>query len=367
MTDELRTILHELAADEPPQGLGHRALATASRRRRTRVLTAAAAAVLAAALAVPTTLAVRRHNQVAAPPRAGYALMSYQHFSNDPTEDATFAWDPETRRYVRLPYRIAPSADGAWASIGDDRHGHAVVRWEDAIHGRNIHWQPDDPHEYRIWSARGATQLKINLETHLTSYVDPASGRSRIVPWPADLVRNSTWLGIVGLVRDTEIAYLTVGKGAVETYWLVDSEGRVTRKTTVPPSGEKDSETANLPATNPQHLLLFATESISPDGRYVADTTGHLLDTSTLTRSQYRDPVGRQGIEAGYVALWYDDTHLVRTAEAGRPASVSVSDVEGHVTKTVPLDSLPKANGAPLLLSFIPSGQATEGALTITL
>jgi hypothetical protein len=379
---EFRTILEELADEQPPSGLGPRALIDGRRRRRRGLGVAAAAVTALVALAVPVGVTAARNEPtapitLAAPPApSGYAILSYQQYAQDPT-DPTYVWDKQTRAYVRVPWGVSASPDGQWALLydgGSDQWGYA--RWADMLHRRNITWHARGADSVE-WSSVGATLIKIDTDGRTTTYLDPASGQTDTAAWPAELGFASAGLdlGVAGVIRGDQVVFLSdkdlSATRAATIRWVVDRKGSVVDRSQI--IFPRTRLVTGPDDKSHQQIVGYggAGIAVSPDGRYVAVAPGHILDFQDGRSITFEDVVGEDNISAGFVVGWYDKTHVIQTARADRggPVTLTIYDVAGHPVKTTALDTLP-GKGAPgssarTAVQLVPAGPDNVGAVPI--
>lgn len=392
MTDKFRTALEDLTPDRTMvANLANRAVARATRRRafgRTAFGLAAVGAVLAVSL-VAVPMVTHRHTasldaaqaagdqsagQVTSPPSAGpvtntgsalppptprYAILSYIQYTHDPSDPA-YAWDPDSHRYIKTGHTLVrPSPDGRWGLVGPYPSNElSVARWSDAVHGRNL--TRLSAQGTALWAPEGATLVVVNRAGHTTSYVDPATGTTHTVPWPAAVTKNARKLlasapgyhGQVVLWSRTPLGAL------VQT---VDRQGRLVGSSDVLDVNSAGPEGLDDPQVHP---------TVSPDGRYVVPVPGALYDLRTHRYTTFDDPTGINGVSAGFDNGWYDGGHLIQTGASGRsakgnlPITMSTYDTSGHLVHSLPLTALPGFGPGRTDAFLARITPATEGALT---
>jgi|GEM_PF-3028511 len=247
-----------------------------------------------------------------------------------PKLDSTYVWDPATRRYHGVPGGVVtafhPSPDGKYAlvELGMPPQSWAVAGWSDAVAGR-LTQHPVAGVSGLHWTADGkevVTDLKRDvakttggsvLPKQAADFYDPASGRRlAAVPIPQvvlDMDASRQW-SIQQVQGDHDSAVFPLLSADGDRLEYLDAQGATIRTLEV-----RDG----LPASEGKESDLLESAQISPDGRYLLETSGSVLAVFDLQARGER--VGYLDVAGHTFSSWVGDHQIVTSVEKNMPPS----------------------------------------------
>jgi hypothetical protein len=249
-----------------------------------------------------------------------------------PKLDMTYVWDPATQQYQGVPgdtvKSFHPSPDGKYALVeqGIPLQSWAVAGWSDAVAGRvtshplavlgGVHWTAGGKEVVTGLDWQAATTAgRPALQKQGADFYDPASGRLLAsVPIPQTvLARDASRQWSVQEVQgDHHAPVFPVLSADGDRLEYLDSQGATIRTVQV-----QDG----LPASEGKESDVTESAQISPDGRYLSETSGFAFAVFDLQAGGKR--VGHMDLTGHMFTGWIGDHQIVTGTEKNGPPSVS--------------------------------------------
>ena len=258
-----------------------------------------------------------------------------------PKLDLTYVWDPATRQYHGISGDVQtafdPSPDGKYALVeqGVPPQSWAVAGWSDAVAGRmtpqhpltglsGVHWTADGKELVTGLDWQSSTTAGgPALQNQGADFYDPASGRLLAsVPIPQTVLARdaSRQWSIQEVQGDHASPVFPVLSADGDRLEYLNAQGATIRTLHV-----QDG----LPASDGKESDVTESAQLSPDGRYLSETSGSVLAIFDLQAGGKR--IGRLDVSGHVFTGWIGDHQIVTGMEKnGPPSGSGAAPQTGH-------------------------------------
>jgi hypothetical protein len=265
---------------------------------------------------------------------AGLAEFGAECFDgHGPKLDLTYVWDPATRQYHGISGDVQtafyPSPDGKYALVeqGVPPQSWAVAGWSDAVAGRvtpqhpltglsGVHWTADGKELVTGLDWQAATTAGGPARQNQgADFYDPASGRLLAsVPIPQTVLARdaSRQWSIQEVQGDHASPVFPVLSADGDRLEYLNAQGATVRTLQV-----QDG----LPASDGKESDVVESAQLSPDGRYLSETSASVLAVFDLQAGGKR--IGRLDVSGHVFTGWIGDHQIVSGVEKNGPPSPS--------------------------------------------